>query len=197
MKLFIGMVIAITLGACSFSDTAQSINVNYNSTIEGITNELTLLNVVRAKEGLPLHYTSVQRLTGSLTLKAIGGFNAQVKAAAPTDLTSSTAATALTSVVSRSVVSGGNIYTPTIGGEVNTGPSFDVNILDTQVFYQGILASIPFSTIKNFLLQGYDSKWLISLLAERIDFRLKQATPGFSKPKGTLLRTIRNNGAEG
>ncbi len=193
------LILVILQSACSLSETTQRINVDYNYTIEGITNELTLLNIARAREGMPLHYTSVQRLTGSVTLKSIAGFNAAVKAGAPTTTNSAQTAvaptgTTLTDIVSRAVLSGGNVYTPSIGGEVDTGPSFDVNILDTQAFYQGILAGIPFETFSNFLLQGYDSKWLTSLLAEQFEFRLKQETSNVSEAKGDVIRVMRNTG---
>ena len=199
MKPFVWIALLLAFTSCSFQNRAQRINVDYNKTIEGITNELTLLNILRAKEGMPLHYTSVQRLSGSITLKAAAGFNAQIKANIPTDTTSTTTAvapagTTLTDVVSRAVLSGGHIYMPSIGTEVNTGPSFDVSILDSQAFYQGILASVPVATVNNFLLQGFDSKRLISLLAARIELRLKKdKPPGFSKPKGALLSTLSND----
>jgi len=201
MKPYAWIAILFALTSCSFQHGVQRINVDYNNTLEDITNELTLLNILRAKEGMPLHYTSVQRLSGSLTFKAIAGLNTQIKANAPTDSRSSTTAvapagTTLTDIVNRAVVSGGNIYTPSIGAEVNTGPSFDVNILDSQAFYQGILSSVPLATINNFLLQGFDSERLMSLLAERVEFRLKEAVPNFMKPKGTLLFTMKNDGGD-
>ena len=135
---WIALFLAFT--SCSFQNRAHRINVDFNNTIEGITNELILLNILRAKEGMPLHYTSVQRLTGSLTLRASAGFNTQIRADVPTDrrqtmTQGAPAGTTLTNIVERIVVSGGNIYTPSIGTEVNTGPSFDVRILDSQAFY--------------------------------------------------------------
>jgi hypothetical protein len=195
-------LVAIGLAACSLSETTQRINVDYNYTIEGITNELTLLNIVRAKEGLPLHYTSVQRLTGSVTVKATGGFNAAVKTGAPTDTTGSMTAvgpmgSTVTNSVSRAILSGGTVYTPAIGGEVDTGPSFDVNILDTQAFYQGILSGIPFSTVNALASQGYDRKLLTSLLVEKVEFRQKDDKPGLPGIKGDLIHTINSSPSSG
>ena len=91
--------LAITTGlvsSCSLSETTKQINVDYNYTIEAITNELTLLNIMRAREGLPLHYTSVARLTGSVILKGTAGFNASLKGSAPTDTTVGSSAAAPT-----------------------------------------------------------------------------------------------------
>lgn len=175
----------------------QRIGVNYNTAAAGMTDELTLLNIVRAKDSFPLHYTTIGRLTGSLTVKASGGLNVQLRESADTDLRSTTTTgTGLSDVVSRTVVSGGDVLTPNVGAEVNTGPSFDISVLDTQEFYNGILASIPFSVINNFLLQGYDSSYLMGLLAERIDLRLKDKVPGISENKGELLLSLRNSGLE-
>ena len=191
--------LAITTGlvsSCSLSETTKQINVDYNYTIEAITNELTLLNIMRAREGLPLHYTSVARLTGSVILKGTAGFNASLKGSAPTDTTVGSSAAAptghtITDTLTHAVASGGNVYTPSIGAEVDTGPSFDINILDTQAFYQGILASIPASTVKNFLLQGYDTNFLMKLVTQQLDFTLKDSVPNVAKSKDDVLATMK------
>jgi hypothetical protein len=193
------MVLIATLSACSLADTTTKINVDYNYTIEDITNQLTLLNIIRTKEGMPPQYTSVARLTGSVTLKGTAAFNAAAKAGVPTNTNQlqtqdAPTGTTITNTLMRQLATGGNVYTPAIGGEVDTGPSFDVSILDSQSFYEGILSSVPVSTFKNFLLQGYDSRRLMLLLTQQIEFHLKQATQNVSQSKGDVVGTMKNGG---
>lgn len=70
--------------------------VEYNTAAAQMANELTLLNIMRAEEDLPIYYTSISRLTGSVQLTASGGFNAQLKQASPVETTSATDAIAKT-----------------------------------------------------------------------------------------------------
>ena len=230
--------------------TVERQTVEYNTAAAQMANELTLLNIMRAEEDLPIYYTSISRLTGSVQLTASGGFNAQLKQASPVATTSATDAIAkttgtttttatgstassmtmtpeglgaappasgptmttatgtssmttmaptsslvntVTDLTSRAVTSGGNIYMPSIGGQIVTGPSFDINILDTQVFYQGVLTEIPFSTIDNYLDQEYyDNQLLMRLLVDRLEFRLKNPVDLYQHPAGTLAKVMHN-----
>jgi hypothetical protein len=151
----------------------QRQTVEYNNAAAQMTNELTLLNIIRAKEDLPIYYTSISRLTGSVQVTASGGVNAQVR-------TSSVAG------------SGGNLLAPSVGGQIVTGPSFDINILDTQTFIQGVLTEVPFSTVDNYIDQDYDNQLLMRLLIERLEFTLKEPVALYNHPPGTLAKVMRN-----
>jgi len=76
--------------------TVERLTVEYNTAAAQMANELTLLNIIRAEEDLPIYYTSISRLTGSVQLTASGGFNAQLKQASPVQATSATDAMAKT-----------------------------------------------------------------------------------------------------
>ena len=243
----------LTLAACAMPGTVERQTVEYNTAAAQMANDLTLLNIMRAEEELPIYYTSISRLTGSIQVTASGGFNAQIKQASPVSTssaqdamakttgtttttttgmtgssmtatpmgasgvngglpasgptvttasgTSSSIATAPTSslvntvtdLASRAVTSGGNVYMPSIGGQIVTGPSFDINILDTQNFYQGVLTEIPFSTVDNYLDQEYyDNQLLIRLLVDRLEFRLKNPVDQYQHPVGWLAKVMHN-----
>ena len=198
VKRLAALSLLIVLSGCALPQTVQRIGVEYNTAVAGMADELALLNIVRAKEGMPLHYTSVSRLSGSVTLKATSGLNEQIKYAAPTALNStvtttpggSTVPTTIATTASNSILSGGNILNPSIGGEVDTGPSFDIAILDSQNFYNGILSPVPATTIANFIAQGYDNKVLLSLFAQRIDFKLKNDVAGVLAKKGDVVLSV-------
>jgi hypothetical protein len=65
-----GVAAAFLLGGCAMTGTVQRMGVEYNTAIAGIANSVTLLNIVRAEHDMPLHYTSVSKMTGTVTVKA-------------------------------------------------------------------------------------------------------------------------------
>jgi hypothetical protein len=228
------------LSACALPGVVQRTSVEYNEAAASMANQVTLLNILRAKEDLPEFYTSFTRLSGSTQVTMGGGFNAQVKASSPVETTSTqtmtpntnattvtnmsglsgssttpstpgnltstvmgtssaltnavttTTGPTLTTLASRALTSGGNLYAPSVTGQVVSGPSFDINILDTQVFYAGILADVPFATVEIFQRQDYDEELLLRLLVERIEYRLQKPVAHFNKPAGTPIITLRN-----
>lgn len=187
-------VFAIMPG-CAAPRAVQRIGVDYNSAIAGMVDEIALLNIVRAKEDLPIHYTSLSRLSGSLIVRGSAGVNNQFKSDARTGTvadttTSAPSGTSVVQAITSQIASGGNVLTPSITGEVTTGPSFDVAIFDSQKFYQGVLGPIPFSTLESYLDLDYDGELLMRLLVERIEYRAKADQPGIVK--GSLIKTLRN-----
>jgi hypothetical protein len=241
----LSLTLVAGLCSCALDGVVQRETVEYNTAAAGMADQLTLLNIVRAKEDLPIFYTSISRLSGSAVVTASGGLNGTIKTQAPTNMSSvttavpdtttksvtsttgttaglstSTAAGAtstsnavgtstslanaistvtgptVTDLVSHAVTSGGTMYMPSVGGQIMGGPSFDINILDTQLFYQGILGEIPFSTIDNYIDQGYDNQLLLWLLVDRIEFRLSEAVPGFPQDAGSLVKVLYNRASE-
>jgi hypothetical protein len=199
-KAALVMLAAAIASGCALPSVVQRQTVEYNTAAAAMANQLALMNIIRAEQHLPIFYTSISRLSGSTVVTATGGFNAAFKTASPVEtdsvsnapattigsttttpptapagVASSVAAvnsvtTTMTNLTSRAVTSGGNLYTPSIGGQVVSGPSFDINILDTQQFYQGILAEIPFSTVELLINQGFEDQLLMRLLVERIEY---------------------------
>ena len=199
MQRFSALMMVSLLSGCAVPKTVQRIGVGYNNAVADLSNELTLLNVIRAKDGFPLHYTSVSRLTGSLTMRLSGGLNAQLKQDAVTNTnttSATTAATGTTSVVSavQALVEGGNVYTPSIGGEVSTSPSFDVIVNDSKEFYQGISTSMNALTLNSLLEQSFDSREVLSLAIAKVDFRLKSRSRYYVGEAGSIVSSIKNDG---
>lgn len=177
MKRLGAFALLMLLGGCAAQTSVQRIGVGYNNAVANLTDQLALLNVVRAERGYPLHYTSLSRLSGSITLKMTGSVNGQIKDAAPTDTTSTVTTDAPTGetivkTLTHAVTSGGNQYMPSLGGEVDTNPSFDVDVNDAQDFYRGITAGIDASTIDNLIRQGYDQRDLLALTISDVAFTL-------------------------
>lgn len=200
MKLYTAITLSLlALNGCASKPTVQRVGVGYNNAVANVTDQLALLNIVRAQNGYPLHFTTFSRLSSSATFKSTAGLNAQIKEAAPTDTnstvtTSGPAGTTIAGTLSRAVVSGGNQYTPSIGGEVSETPSFDLSISDSKEFYQGITASIDPTILDNLIQQGYDQRSLLALTIWNINFKLKEETKGLEETQvGDSLLYLSNS----
>jgi hypothetical protein len=195
MRLIICVPAMLLLHACAFPTAMRRMSVDYNTVVSSTANELTLLNIVRARDELPLHYTSFNRMTGTFTTRANASLNVPLRGSSSLLTTRSTeqvapAGTTTTDETSNAVTEGLEVYTPSITGEVSSTPLFEINILDSQTFYQGILSAVPFATIENFVNQGLDNELMMHLFIDRIDFRVRDETAPVSK--GTLIWTLRN-----
>ncbi|WBO21758.1 hypothetical protein [Sphingomonas abietis] len=189
MKRYLAVIGMVSvLSGCAFPNRVHRMAVEYNTAVATMADELVLLNIARAKVGMPLHYTAASRLSGSITVGASAGFNSALKDKTSThEVDNQTAAGALTQTIKDTAVTGGDTFTPSVGGTLSTGPSFDVAVFDTQKFYQGILSPIPADTVANFLDQGLDGGVALHLLVVRIEFALTEKVDGYGE-KGDLVQ---------
>lgn len=205
MRSFAIPSLCLLVSGCAFPAQVQRFGVEYNSALETMNNEQTLLNILRARDGMPTHFTSVSQFRGTINLTAGASFNGQFKGSGVTDTvtsgaTSSTASTvssttnlaapgalpatsavattvttpATSSSVSSVLAEGVDLYTPQVSGQVASGTAFDVSVFDTQKFYNGITASVPFTTVETLFSQSIDNRLIVLLMIARVDFRLKE-----------------------
>ena len=93
------------------------------------------------------------------------------------------------------VAEGVDLYTPQIGGELNSGTAFDVQVFDQQKFYQGILGAVPFATVEMLINQGFEPDLVASLLIARADVYVEDPkTKG--KKMGDAVASIRNDASD-
>lgn len=181
----------LALGACAFRSRLEGVAVNHNEMVANTANQLTLMNILRAKEREPLHFTSISKLNGSagLTAKASGN----VAAKGGTRTTTRDAAGVTTG---SSVVAGTEVITPALEAQVTGSSAFDVTVLDTQEFYQGILGSVPAGTVAHYLHQGWPRELISSLFIEAVEFVPQgktTGTDGREYQKGQVIRRIAND----
>ena len=167
-----GRKIAALLGAllcsgCAFQSQVDRATVDYNQAVASSTNDLTLLNVVRAMKRQPLHFTSLSKISGSFRVTGRAGLNTDIVESGGTDTLTPAGALA-----SRTATIGPERFAPSAGAEVTAGPSFDIGILDTQEFYQGILRSVEPDVVGSFLQMGWPSDLLTALFVERIELHI-------------------------
>ena len=180
----------LLLAGCAVPTTVQRIGVGYNTAVANLTDQLTLLNVVRAHHGYPLHYTSLTRLSGSLTFKGTAGIGSQFNLKGHDNTTTTSTGDSNAVEIAKEVNSAAHQLTPSIGAEVDSNPSFDVDVDDTKEFYQGIMTSVEPVIIADLIAQGYDPQDLFALALIKVDFKLKKAPTGYDVPVGTRLLSL-------
>jgi hypothetical protein len=62
-------------------------------------------------------------------------------------------------------------------GQVNSGPTYSVPVLDTQDFYEGILSPVPAQLIDLYIQQGYSRDLIYNLFLQKIVVRRTDCRP--------------------
>src|SRR6266568_4000944 len=101
--------IAIILGGCSYAGVISRESREYNGTVEDATNILTITNVLRAKERLPLYFAALSAIRGALTQAE--SFSLPVP-------------------FGPGKIATGKHFTITLAGSVTNAPGFDIANLD-------------------------------------------------------------------
>ena len=122
-RLLSAALLCAALAACSYNERIADHAVDYNKTVEEMNNSLLLLNILRAKDRQPMHFTALTQVLGRLTLKSTGSLGLRIPFGGP---------------------SAGNIFplTPEFELSETSSPSFTVATLDKQDFMKGILSPI-------------------------------------------------------
>ena len=106
---------------------------------------MLLLNVVRAKNRLPMHFTAISQIKGSLSTTLGTGSDAPFGGDA-----SST-------------------YKVTPSANYKSSPTYDLAILDSQKFMRGVSAPVSLELVRHYLEQGWPVDFLFYLLVESIE----------------------------
>lgn len=172
--------------SCAFGPQLKRVSVNQNEVVANSTNELLLMNVLRARDREPVHFTSISKLSGSATFTTSLGANAALKG---DTATTETAGTGVLTKISN--VAGTDTVTPSVGLGIGGASNLDVGVWDTQEFYQGITASVPSSTVAHYLHQGWPADLLTHLFVTSVDFVATKDAGRFKK--GQLVKSIFNS----
>ncbi len=178
LRLALLPLLSLTLVGCSIHRSHQRLAtqaVGFNLTVEEAQNEMLLLNVIRAKDRLPMYVTTVSSLNGNLssTLSAgLGGSYADTETNSSTSQTASggtlpTALETVTGATTKAITRG---LVPSLGGTLSRNPNFSLSVLDGEKFMRGFLSPIEPSTIAYYWDQGWPRELLFYLLVHRVEF---------------------------
>lgn len=166
MVRFLVSVAAVgLLSACAFRPELHKVAVDYNHIVADAANEQVLLNIIRAKNRHPMHFTAISSLRSATSASVTGGVMASLPSAS--GLTTTNPGTGAPTAVARMLTS--DVSTPNFGASFSTNPTFDVGVLNSQKFQQGIMQPINLGLIDHFLQQGWPNVLVSSLVIERID----------------------------
>ncbi len=149
------VVLSLSLCSCATLVDFSSWHVGYNNSVERARNQLMLLNIVRASENMPLLFTGVQVVRGNGQNTVGGGVGGTWSA---TDA----GAIGGTSVT--------NALAPSVNFAVTSGFNFDVVVLDSAEFLQGLLTPISVLTFDHYARMGIPEELLVHLLVQNITF---------------------------
>ena len=137
------------ISSCSFGEKIGKHSVDYNKSVETAHNAQILLNILRARDRRPMHFTAISQVRGRFTLSTSGN-------------------------VAIRIPFGGNApaefpLTPSFTISESTSPSFDIGVLNSQEFVRGILSPVEWSTFKFYWDQGWPRELLIYLFFHRVE----------------------------
>ena len=182
----ISSTLLFATSGCAFGPQLRRVAVDHNQLVANSNNELVLLNILRARDREPLHFTSVSKLIGDASIQGTAGSNIVVKGGTDTVRTN-----AAGELVDTATLAGTEITTPSAQLVIGGKSSMDVAIWDTQEFYQGITTSVPAGTLAHYLHQGWPGDLMTYLFVRSIDFVASEPGDGFAK--GEIVHRIMND----
>lgn len=171
--------------------------IEHNDFVGQTTNRQTVLNILRAREREPMHFTSFSNIagkvqgTGQLSLNsAFNGDNGQtvttnidkVTSGATGVVTASEATVQVAETLSR----GATNILPNPQISVTTGTDFQIAVNASEEFYRGILGPLSSGIVVHYLRQGFPPDLLSHLVIRRLEFRVKVTDAAGGAELGTV-----------
>ena len=171
-SFFLGVIlISAALAACSLNERIADHAVDYNKTVEEANNSLLLLNILRAKDRQPMHFTALTSVLGRLTFKTTESLSLRIPFGNPfvTDAASTIQ------------------LTPSLDVSQTSSPSFTVNTLDKQEFMRGILTPIDISVFEFYWHQRWPPEVLLHLFIHDVDITYDPWAASTPYPEGAKI----------
>lgn len=141
--LIVVAALGLLAGCTSLKTPMTRFALDYNRMIADARNAMVLLNIARAANREPMHFSALSSVEGTLSVGADAGTSADFQ-------------------------SGPNVYGASVNLSGSYQPTFTVVPLNTSDFVNGILAPVSPDAIKLFLSQGWRQEMLAPLLIEKI-----------------------------
>jgi hypothetical protein len=145
--LLLGLICPFLAG-CSLSPAISHQTTDYFRANDLAANQIILLNILRARDGAPLHFSELSQIRGQLTVQFAGSTTFPYGPIGHA-----------TQLVRR---------LGTVGLTVSSAPSFDISSLDTKDFTDGVMTPISPQDVEFFLDEGTDYRMVLMLLVSGI-----------------------------
>lgn len=137
----VALALSMALGGCALPQTIADHAIAYNDTVERATDTQMLMNILRARDQAPLHFTTIGSIRGSLSAGAALGYDGT---------------TGL-----------GNGLLASIAG--SSSPGFDIGPLDRQEFARGLMRPLDPVLFRVLWDRNMPDQLLMYLLVSRFD----------------------------
>lgn len=144
--------------------------VDYNDFVADTANTQMVRNILRARDRIPMQFTNISTINGTLEATVNTGLNANVVGSSskttgsPTDMNNSI----VTNSVDNSL--GATTFVPSVSLNVKNGTVFTVGIDNDQEFYNGIIGSLQPNLVVALLRQGYPEEMINHLVMSKMSF---------------------------
>ena len=143
----VALVACLLLGGCSFSETIAENSINYNKTVAQSADAQILLNVLRARDRHPTHFTALTEFKGTLKQSTSGGFSFALPFGGGTNEEFS--------------------FNPQLNLTQESQPTYTITVLDTaKEFAKAVLTPVTLSDVKLFMDQGWPIEFLLYMAVE-------------------------------
>ena len=174
----IGKVVALfgavfACASCQYAPDMLDRTLAYNRAVADSTNQVLLLNIVRASERLPTYYTRLEGDASSLALTPSAGISLPLANARSFESDLSTAATgAVTSGATKGITSLGSLA-GTLGMQGSESNLLTLQNLDDQKYQNGMMTPVALKNIEAFQDQGYQRDLLFMMFFSSIQVSSK------------------------
>lgn len=177
------MVVLILCTGCAFRRHVAGMAIEHNDFVAQTTNRQTVLNILRAREREPMHFTSFSSVSGKAQGNAQIGFNTVALAGDPRAVTDSTVTktgatgalieTSTTDTTVTTLNPSVTTVTPSAQVSVTTGTDFTLGVEANEKFYRGIMGPLSPGIIIYYLRQGFPADLLGHLVIRRIEVQAR------------------------
>src|SRR5262249_43292340 len=141
--LLLSLAISTSVGCASVTSLDHAVIAYDTSTTESVAKQL-LLNIARARQNQPIHFTAVSSIAATYKLSVNAGLGP-----------------ALTGDRGRLIV-------PVLGGSAEENPTISIAPMQGEEFTQRLLTPFPEHRLTLLLRQGYDVDALLRLMGAEI-----------------------------
>ncbi len=138
----------LLLAGCSLAPVIAESTLNYNTTVETVTNGVLVTNILRVRDGAPLYFSDLSQIRGAVQLSLQAQTTVPYGPMFPAGAGASAQAGPLT---------------------VSSQPGFDVAPLNTKKFAEGMLEGIDVKVFAYFIQRHVDAKVLLNLVVSRVE----------------------------
>jgi hypothetical protein len=173
-KALAALAAATLCAGCVYSPDPLDRTIAYNRTVSGATNQLLLLNIVRASERLPTYYTRLEGDTAGLGITPSANLSLPVARGRTLESDVTTGASgAVTGTVLKSVSTLAGLASG-VGLQGSDTNLLTLQTLDDQKYQNGMMTPVSLRHIQSFQDEGYqrDMLFLMFLSAIRVSSQL-------------------------